>query len=343
MKETKHAAIEPTETEYESYATHTNLPKKVVKELYSIGEKPILAQKWIAFLFNPLNILLVFFFGIGLGIVLLWFYFDPFLTQLNTELAELTIWFAERFSSNSLTLSEEGVSTSTTVFTWFASITALVFGRLKVGDLFSKLVSWLWQLISKTAMKIGKFEVFDTHNYLFNASKEVRKIFIDNKDSLKDPAPKFYIFGHDHHPESRVIPLLQDEWDELDAWDEWDDPVYLNTGAWLPDFDGETRRLRTGGKDVEFTFLKIWKKGNKYVHELLQWNDNGLRADSQIVPTDKKKDAPTNIVKTVLGGVLLGAFVGVWLEKLIISLLVFGVVGYLIGYFLDRAEANRFE
>jgi len=73
------------------------------------------------------------------------------------------------------------------------------------------------------------------------------------------------------------------------------DAVYFNTSSWLPSFVNEdTRRQRTGGLDVEFTFLEISRQKNEdYTAMLKRWNDAAGVLSQQIVdpikPKEKKK------------------------------------------------------
>lgn len=328
-QQTKSNPGKPTNEDFKKYADTVKLPVGIVQELYAIGEKPLLAYRGLTFLlFNPWSIAILSLLGIGIAIGLLWFYFYPFLTQLNEEIILLTNWVAGIFTWKSLSLSKEELAANTGLFTRLGSIIALLLGRAKVQDWLSKLAAWALKLVGKRVT--GNLKLFDTDKYLFTAARKVHEVFTQNESS-SGPAPKFYIFGHDHRPDSREIP------------NSGGNAYYLNTGAWLPSFREETERLRAGDKDVEFTFLKIWHDRVQYVHELLQWNDDALRQELQIVPFDKKEEPKSHKTLTTLSGVLLGAFIGVWLKQLIFSLFALAVAGYIVGFIWNWRERSRLE
>jgi len=84
----------------------------------------------------------------------------------------------------------------------------------------------------------------------------------------KDPALRFYIFGHDHCPAVELI----------------EEPVfYLNCGSWVSWFARGRRRLQTTGRDVAFTFVRLVHGADGPAADLLCWNDDASRADPQIV------------------------------------------------------------
>ena len=158
--------------------------------------------------------------------------------------------------------------------------------------------------------------------------------------------PRYYIFGHDHIP-YRI--LLK----EGNYWTGAKSTYYFNTGSWLSLFSGEdTRRLRTGGGDLEFTFLKIWQpsvstpdsasRGGEYEASLLRWDDEAGRAEDQLVIAPKKeKDAIAEALKgrilalAGLGatiGLIVGITIGSWGMWTILGVAIGALLGWLLHY-----------
>ena len=90
----------------------------------------------------------------------------------------------------------------------------------------------------------------------------------------EDPSLRYYIAGHDHHPDTRIVERKEDG----------RHVYYLNTGSWTPWFAEGEQRLRTLGQEVQFTFARLVKDDGGYEADLLRWNDDAGRADPQIVP-----------------------------------------------------------
>ena len=88
-----------------------------------------------------------------------------------------------------------------------------------------------------------------------------------------DPDLRFYIFGHDHRPSARLVERRRDG----------RHVYYLNTGTWTPVFAEGTRRLRTLGAEVEFTFLRLVRRENGYEADLLRWNDEAGRPEQEVL------------------------------------------------------------
>ena len=88
-----------------------------------------------------------------------------------------------------------------------------------------------------------------------------------------DPDLRFYIFGHDHRPNVQVVERRKNG----------RHVYYLNTGAWTPVFAEGTRRLRTLGAEVEFTFLRLVEREDGYEADLLRWNDEAGRPEREVL------------------------------------------------------------
>lgn len=88
-----------------------------------------------------------------------------------------------------------------------------------------------------------------------------------------DPDLRFYIFGHDHQPNARLVERRGNS----------RHVYYLNTGTWTPVFAEGTHRLRTLGAGVAFTFLRLTKQGSGYEADLLRWNDEAGRPEQEVL------------------------------------------------------------
>ena len=159
----------------------------------------------------------------------------------------------------------------------------------------------------------------------------------------EEDLPRYYIFGHDHIPAKILLK-------EGDIWSGNRHVYYFNTGSWLSWFAGEdVRRLRTGGGDLEFTFLKIWKRSDEWSYQddeydarLLRWNDAAGRAEDQLVIGPKKEEdsfipallRPTLFVACLFAaiGLYIGVGQGNWLISVILGLVLGAVVG--LGLYL---------
>ncbi len=194
--------------------------------------------------------------------------------------------------------------------------------------------------------------------YVQEGGRQTAELFEERaRDSHKDPEfppealPRYYIFGHDHIP-CRM--LLKEE----NYWTGAQNTYYFNTGSWLSLFSGQdTRRLRTGGGDLEFTFLKIWQPagsvlgsasgGGEYHAHLLCWDDEAGRAEDQLVIAPKKeKDAVAEALKgrilSLAGvgatiGLIVGIAMGNWGLWTIMGL----ALGALLGWLLHRLTLRR--
>lgn len=205
--------------------------------------------------------------------------------------------------------------------------------------------------------------LYGEEKYIHEAGRETVNIFQKHSKSpveykraserrrketiLKDDLPRYYIFGHDHIPSKVFMQEKNDLKGEKSAY-------YFNTGSWLSWFAGEDlRRLRTGGGDLEFTFLEIYaekKKNGKreeYEAELRRWNDDAERAEEQLVIEQvTEKDV---LVKVLAGPILflacllgtIGLVIGAKMENWGLGSVVGIVVGAFMGWALHLGAQRK--
>lgn len=135
-------------------------------------------------------------------------------------------------------------------------------------QLLTRILLWLvpplaWEWLRR------RLERWYPHPLMYRAAQRVhqhlRKV---------DPDIRFYILGHDHKADVRVVEQRPTH----------RHVYYLNTGCWFPEFAEGARRLQTLGRDVQFTFVRLVQQEGGVEAELLRWNDDAGRADPQIVP-----------------------------------------------------------
>ncbi len=212
-------------------------------------------------------------------------------------------------------------------------------GKLSLPDDLEKLIGLLGSAVTVVAVTILLNELKDTiivwlrgkgnrkcfqvalfgEDYVREAGRATFELF-EQRAHQADPnlppfpveeLPRYYIFGHDHDPHKK---LLKEE----HYWTDEKATYYLNTGSWLSWFAGQdARRLRSGGKDLEFTFVKIWEQDigwdeTEYRAELLRWNDDAGRAEEQVVIShqDEPDEIAEALKRPVLPAAGLGAAVG---------------------------------
>jgi hypothetical protein len=193
--------------------------------------------------------------------------------------------------------------------------------------------------------------------YVQEGGRQTARLFEDRAHGSQkqpkfpqDALPRYYIFGHDHIPYRMLLK-------EGNYWTGAKNTYYFNTGSWLSLFSGEdTRRLRTGGGDLEFTFLKIWQptdtiqgstsRSGEYEASLLRWDDEAGRAKDQLVIAPKKeKDAVAEALKgrilalAGLGatiGLIFGIVVGSWGVWTILGFAIGALLGWLLHYLTSQ-------
>lgn len=148
-----------------------------------------------------------------------------------------------------------------------------------VGSALQLLVKILLWLLPPGAYALVKRWLARQHSerFLFQAA---RRIFLEL--SIGDPDLRYVIHGHDHQPDTR--PIARTANGRL--------AYYMNTGSWTPVFAEGERRLRTLGREVEFTFVQLVRGAEGYAAQLLRWNDDAGRPERQMVPPADASDAP---------------------------------------------------
>lgn len=304
------------EADLKAYADELGVPPTLLDRLLKIPRQPLISLSRLSwFMFSAwghvLKALLVLL-GLAIGLWAIYWYFFTFSPVLSGWVAELLVSMdpskysplQRMFGEGQSTLhalfqrvSQDDVAVATTLVVWVGSIIAAWSLKDKILKIISALIVlplriWIWPDAKRKAFAAVLGKGYDPEEHLFPAAQMTEKAFRKefkvergafDEDIEPEPrkAPRFYIFGHDHHPAARKIP-------DSDA-------VYFNTGSWLPSFVREdARRQRTGGMDIEFTFLEISKHRNEdYMAVLKRWNDSVGAPSIQIVdpikPESRKK------------------------------------------------------
>lgn len=197
----------------------------------------------------------------------------------------------------------------------------------------------------------------DQEDYILEGARGVKTVLEEytNRTSLGDDKegrddwssgvmypPRFYIMGHDHRPtRHRFI--------NNDLFLFKQNAEYYNTGSWLPWFaDQDLRRMRTGGLDNEFTFLKIhdgksqrvrddsfsWDNAD-YSAEFLRWNDAAGRPQEQIVIHRSEAEEKTRLFGGWIGiGITIAILLAIVSDQTA-GLLGYTAIGGLLGYIIQ--------
>ncbi len=242
--------------------------------------------------------------------------------------------------------------------------------KFVLGALFAMLVVGFKELVRRFSAWLGvKFFYFliDDEEYILNGAMGAHNILrnmnyasssggniSNNNPSGGDffsidessPTPRYYIMGHDHKPMVRRM--------ESDAYTGVD-TFFYNTGSWLPWFaDQDLRRMRTGGLDNEFTFVKItstvdknpWGNGSPNSNaEYLRWNDFTSLPQEQMDITVRKDESVTRLFGGWPGaGIFLGIILGILVFPStlnIVTLLIAAGMGGCVGWVIEKIANQR--
>jgi UDP-2,3-diacylglucosamine pyrophosphatase LpxH len=234
----KEKDLRPTEEDCCQYAGTVGLDPGMVRKIYDAGDTPLLLRRPLAWLlFSP--------GGHVVKVLLL------------LALAALAVGL---------------------VALWYLVVTPALAGLIP-GDFPYATVGSASQLLAKFLLWLAPPVVYalvrrrrkrqHSGPFLFEAA---RRIYAHLQE--EDPSLRYYIAGHDHQPDTRIVERREDG----------RHVYYLNTGSWTPWFAEGEQRLRTLGQEVQFTFARLVKGEGGYEADLLRWNDDAGRADPQIVP-----------------------------------------------------------
>jgi UDP-2,3-diacylglucosamine pyrophosphatase LpxH len=336
---------------------HQDLPLPLVRELYQTWDRPILDYpvRWLGIPVFVLLALISFIIYLVLSLLRILLSLRGFFLFV---LALVIVALLNPIQFKTITGYIDGISE------WFGDPELIINRIAKIiedyGLLFSifGFIVGLWfsglkELIRVYLSKENKkfFQVpFFGHEYIREGGRQTYKIF-DRQyfDGVlqAEQIPQYYIFGHDHDPYRMLL-------NEDDFWAK--EYYYLNAGSWLSWFVGEsTRRLQTGGGDLDFTFIKIYQQPadasggfqsakEAYQADLLRWNDTAGRVDYQIIIEPKKRADP--IAKLLerpylflanLGailGLIIGSVMGRWWLGSLIGAAAGGVIGWFFNQWL---------
>ena len=281
----------PTRAEIQEYGQRFGIDETVVQQIYCSWDPPMFSLGWfrIAALLG-LNLLGIVFWVVNLVLKAINWLFHPRggLVLAATLLLFLLFLPGAAEFLGSLTGITDGWKNST-----LNQVLNIPAAGLLIGLMLRAFWSGIADIVQqKKAAKNEKFfQLVFYHDYIFEGAKGVYNIFRANK---VDPAPRYYIMGHDHHPGRKRLGYSP-------GYDGYDF-TFFNTGSWLTSFESNSiRRLRTGGVDNEFTFLKIWGQSEiddpfvdgalDYAAELMRWNDAANRADPQITIGTRQEEA----------------------------------------------------
>ncbi len=229
---------EPTEQDFADYADVVGLEPDVVQAIYREIDTPLLLRRPLAwFLFSPVgHILKIFLLLVLAGLVI----------------TGGVLWYL-------------------VIAPALASLIPASFLFATVGPILRILVTAALWLVPPVVYEFLRrwMEKLHPGPFLYWAVRRVHRHLRE-----EDPDLRYYIVGHDHKPDVRVVERRDDH-----------RHVYcLDTGSWVPWFAEGKRRLQTLGREVQFSFAWLVKGERGYEAELLRWNDDAGRADLQIVP-----------------------------------------------------------
>lgn len=272
----------PTRTEINAYGRRFELDESIVQQIYCSWDPPMFSLGWfrIAAIIG-LNLLGVVFWVINWFLKAIKWLFHPkaglvlmialflslFLLPGVGDFIQEIIGIANRWQEGTLN-----------------QLLSVPFVVVIIGLAARALWSGFMEIKKQNMAKKNEksFQLVFYHDYIFEGAKGVYDIF---RNARSESIPRYYIMGHDHHPGRKRLGYSPSY--------EGYDFTFFNTGSWLPSFEDKgERRLRTGGLDNEFTFLKIWGEPEPtdpfvdstvgYTAELLRWNDHAGRAENQI-------------------------------------------------------------
>lgn len=292
----------PTDAELEEYATIQGLPGYLGRVLYSAWSRPLLSYPWLRKrLFGPERIL--FWLIVWLLLTLLtaaglWLWFGVLSPALTTLLAKTALPSAIGDQALSdLILNNLNFLLAVVGFLGTYQLLKNLAGKLGTTLL------WLASAFAREDLQRIIDRYILPRDYIRKGAERIHAILSENL--RPEDVPYFYIMGHDHHPNFRIIERMP-----VDAFQSprIGNTCYVNTGSWLPSFsDTDLRRLRTGGLDSEFTFFKVVRVDmgaeSYYAPELLRWNDFAERAEPQVIPSDKvDKERDKEILQRIVAG-----------------------------------------
>jgi hypothetical protein len=209
-----------------------------------------------------------------------------------------------------------------------------------LGKNYLKIKNRIYKTRTSKTKKFFQLFTWGEEKYIQEAGKEIYQLFklsvLKHKELREEDMPRSFIFGHDHFPFSYVL-------NKSDGLNNLGEIFYFNTGAWQSWFAREGhRRLRTGGSDLEFTFLRIWKpEGERdYEVDLLRWNDDANRAAEQIVFERKEESGLIDKLYKMLGewvplfagfGAVLGLLIGYFMNFWFVGCITGAVSGTIVG------------
>lgn len=237
-KATQGEEQKPTEDDFGQYAALTGLPPETVRAIYYEWDPPLLMRRPLAwFLFSP--------GGHVLKALLL-------LIATALVVGGGLLWYLVIAPS-------------------LAGLIPSNFLSAAIGptlQLLSKIILWLAPPLIMEALR-RTFARWYPEPLMYWAARRVHHHLRE-----VDPDLRFYILGHSHRTDARIVERRQDN----------KHVYYLNTGCWFPGFVEGTRRLQTLGQDVQFTFVRLIRQAGGVEADLLRWNDDAGRAERQIVP-----------------------------------------------------------
>jgi hypothetical protein len=344
----------PTEEQFDAYhalSGHERLPRDFLKTLYYSWDQPLMRYRTLAQIVTAVMRVLALPLGLVYWLLEL---LKVFLSPRGFLL------FVLLFVIGILALPESFAGIQELVERiggWAAQIENVVklvgsaVAAVVLGILISGIKDTLIAFLRGKDEKRFQAALFGT-DYIRAAGRQTFQLFEERaNDSQLRPfplqdLPRYYIFGHDHDA-CRI--LLK----EADYWSGAKSTYYLNTGSWLSLFAAEdARRLRTGGSDLEFTFVKIWRPVDgygegEYQASLLRWDDAAGRAEDQIVitpleETDTIEKALEGTILSTAGlGAALGLALGLWLGRWGSWAILGTAGGGLLGWLLQKGASRR--
>jgi len=250
---TKGQSQRPSEADFERVAQETQLPLETVKEVYWEWDPPLMVRKGPA-----------------------WLLFSPGGHVVKALLVLLL-----------LALAAGGA------LWWYLVAAPFLAGLIPVGflsasagpalQLLSKIALWILPPLALEGLR-RRFEKWYPEPLMYWAAHRVHRHI-----AQIDPDLRFYILGHDHTADVRLIERRHDR----------RHIYYLNTGCWFPEFAEGARRLQTLGREVEFTFVQLRQEEDQREAKLLRWNDDAGRAERPVVPltrpskTTSQRESPS--------------------------------------------------
>lgn len=334
----------PFKDDFQKCADESGMDPKLVEKMYYTWDKPADLYRIPMFLFLFIfSILGYLLYMLNLIAKMLLWILNP-LGGLGHLIVVLLViqWLSRYGTPDVLTIIRPVVEY---IKAFFANINLGSAQTIKfiAGVLLAILALGFTELIKRFAGWLGiKFFYFfiDGEEYILNGAQDIRKLLENEKGFPAEKLPKFYIMGHDHKPMVRLI--------SADPFNDNNKTYFYNTGSWLPWFaDQDLRRMRTGGLDNEFTFVKITVKEGQSEWETaeindayLRWNDFTGRPQEQFETAVKKGESHTRLLGGWPGiGLFAGVLTGLFLlapNLGLINLAVSGFIGTSIGWMIEK-------